>query len=128
VNVGRRSSGSEPSSPPLATDGAALYDSERDLALGRYFPAGFDEVAAAEVFGEHVLGAATDHLVELTRVDRERIFNLGYYTWVEQQGVSLEDFDARRDPGFWTGIREVVPTWDELIDDVNARTGVLEAL
>jgi cysteine synthase len=110
----------------VATDGAALYDSERDLALGRYFPAGFDEVAAAEVFGEHLLGAATDHLVELTRVDRERIFNLGYYTWVEQQGVSLEDFDARRDPGFWVGLREHVPVWDGLIDDLNARTGVLE--
>ena len=25
-------------------------------------------------------------------MDRERIFNLGYYTWVEQQGTSLEDF------------------------------------
>ena len=22
------------------------------------------------------------------------------YTWVEQQGVSVEDFDARRDPAF----------------------------
>ena len=37
-----------------------------------------------------------------TRVDRERIFNLGYYTWVEQQGISLDDFEARRDPAFWT--------------------------
>ena len=30
---------------------------------------------------------ATDHLLELTHVERERIFNLGYFTWVEQQGV-----------------------------------------
>ena len=112
----------------IATDGAAMYDSERDVALGRYFPREFDEMAAAEVFGEHVLGAATDNFLELRKRDRERIFNLGYYTWVEQQGVSLEDFEARRDPGFWARVCESVPAWDDLIDDVNARTGVLEAL
>jgi len=112
----------------VATDGAALYDSERELALGRYFPDGFGDVGAAEVYGEHVLGTGTDHFSELRHRDRDRIFNLGYYTWVEQQGIAVEDFVARRDPAFWEGIREVVPVWDDLIDDVNARTGVLEAL
>jgi hypothetical protein len=112
----------------VATDGAAMYGSERELALGKYFPAGFGEIEAAEVYGEHLLGTATDHFQELGQRDRERIFNLGYYTWVEQQGVSIEDFVARRDPAFWAGIREVVPVWDDLIDDVNARTGVLEEL
>jgi cysteine synthase len=112
----------------VATDGAALYDSEREIALTRYFPDGFDELAAAEVFGEHLLGTTTDHFLELGHVERERIFNLGYYTWVEQQGVSVEDFEARRDLGFWARVREVVPAWDDLINDVNARTGVLEAL
>jgi hypothetical protein len=112
----------------VATDGAAMYSSERTLALDRYFADGFDEVAAAEVYGEHLLGAATDHLLELTRRDRERIFNLGYYTWVEQQGVSLEDFEARREQAFWSGLLEAVPVWDDLVDEINARTGVLEAL
>ncbi len=112
----------------VATDGASLYASERELALARYFPGGFDEVAASEVFGEHLLGAATDNLIELTRGERERIFNLGYYTWVEQQGISLEEFEARRNPSFWTGIHDLVRDWDALIDEFNARTGVLEAL
>ena len=40
--------------------------------------------------------------------------------------ASLEDFEARRDPGFWVGLRQLVATWDELIDEFNARTGVLE--
>ena len=31
-------------------------------------------------------GADTEHLEELDSVGRNRIFNLGYYTWVEQQG------------------------------------------
>jgi cysteine synthase len=112
----------------VATDGAALYDTERELATDRYFPDGFDEVAAAEVFGEHLLGTATDNLRELTWEERERIFNLGYFTWVEQQGVSIEDFEARRDPSFWVRLREELADWDTRIDELNARTGVLETL
>jgi cysteine synthase len=112
----------------VATDGAAMYGSERELALAKYFPDGFDEVGAAEVYGEHLLGATTDHLRELTHEERERIFNLGYYTWVEQQGISLEDFQARRDPAFWTGIHASATAWDEQIGEFNARTGVLETL
>jgi cysteine synthase len=112
----------------VATDGAAMYDSERDLALARYFPDGFDEVAASETFGEHLLGAATDHLRELTHEDRLRIFNLGYFTWVEQQGIPLEEFVARQRPEFWAGIRAQVAEWDEAIGEFNARTGVLEQL
>ena len=112
----------------IATDGAAMYDSERERALERYFPGGFDEVAASEAFGEHVLGATTDNLRELTREERERIFNLGYFTWVEQQGVSLADFEARRDPAFWVGVRNRTAEWDALIEELNARAGVLEAV
>jgi cysteine synthase A len=105
----------------VATDGAAMYGSERELALEKYFPAGFDDVAMGEIFGEHLLGATTDNLLELTHEDRERIFNLGYFTWVEQQGVSVDDFLARRDPAFWAGQRNQVHTWDKLIEDFNER-------
>jgi cysteine synthase A len=111
----------------VATDGAAMYDSERELAVARYFPDGFDDVAAGEVFGEHLLGATTDNLRELTFEERERIFNLGYFTWVEQQGVPIEEFEARRDPAFWTAMRAAAGVWDEQIEAFNARTGVLES-
>ena len=107
----------------VATDGAAMYGSERELALAKYFTDGFDEVDAAEVFGEHLLGAGTQDLAELTLRDRERIFNLGYYTWVEQQGVSIADFTARRDPSFWSELRDAVADWDVLIDEFNALSG-----
>ena len=113
--------GSEDVVLTVATDGADLYESEREIALARYFPHGFDDVGAAEIFGEHLLGASTDQLAELSLRDRERIFNLGYFTWVEQQGVSLEEFEARRDPTFWTGLHERAATWDDLIDDLNSR-------
>jgi cysteine synthase A len=112
----------------VATDGAAMYASECALGLAKYFPHGFDEVAAGEVFGEHILGATTDHLLEPTLTERERIFNLGYFTWVEQQGVSVDDFCVRKESSFWTAIREIVPVWDGMIDELNARTGILNQL
>ncbi|HJV30311.1 MAG TPA: hypothetical protein VJ645_07315, partial [Gaiellaceae bacterium] len=94
----------------------------------RDFPGGFDQVAAGEAFGRWMLGAETDHLLETSLPDRERIFNLGYFTWVEQQGVSIEDFTKRRDQAIWRDMREIVPKWDEMIREFNARTRVLEAV
>jgi cysteine synthase len=107
----------------VATDGAALYASELDKAARRDFPGGFDEAAAAEAFGAHVLGGGVDRVLPLGDVDRRRIFNLGYFTWVEQQGVTLEAFVDRRSQAFWTGLRELVPAWDELIRAFNERSG-----
>ncbi len=112
----------------VATDGSAMYGSEIEIAERKYFPGGFDRTAAAEAFGEHILGASTEHLLELGRRDRERIFNLGYYTWVEQQGVSLEDFVARRSQRFWRGLRELLPVWDEMIEEFNERSGAERTL
>src|SRR5690606_11636412 len=89
----------------VATDGAPMYATEMHKVIRRDFPDGFDAAAAAVAFGEHVLGAAGDHVLELDRRERDRIFNLGYYTWVEQQGVSLPEFEARRDQQTWRDIR-----------------------
>jgi hypothetical protein len=105
----------------VATDGAAMYRTEADRAARRDFPGGFDQSAAARVMGEHLLGAATDNVLELTQGERRRIFNLGYYTWVEQQGVPFDEFVERRDQSFWTGLRSLLPRWDALIDEFNAR-------
>ena len=49
----------------------------------------------------------------------ERIFNLGYFTWVEQQGVSLDDFERRRSQDYWRELRTLVPTWDAAIEAYN---------
>ena len=109
----------------VATDGATMYRTEADKVLARDFPGGFDEVHAAEIFAEHVLGATTDNLSELSVRDRERIFNLGYFTWVEQQGIPIDAFTARRDQSFWRGLRDSLPEWDRMIEEFNGRTGVL---
>jgi hypothetical protein len=112
----------------VATDGAAMYESERARIAARDFPAGFDAVAAGETFGECLSGATTDHVLELRRTDRDRIFNLGYFTWVEQQGVSIEEFEARRRPEYWKETRAIVDVWDRQIEALNERTGALAAL
>jgi cysteine synthase len=108
----------------VATDGAGMYGSERERIAARDFPDGFDVADAAEVFGRWMLGTGPEDLLETTLADRNRIFNLGYYTWVEQQGVSLADFEARRDQRFWTGLRDLLPAWDAMITDFNQRTGL----
>ena len=102
-----------------ATDGAEMYGTELEKAAAKIATGGFDELAAAETFGRYLLAATSDNMLELNRWDRERIFNLGYYTWVEQQGVSLEDFDARRSPQFWEDLMDLVPVWDAMIEDFN---------
>ena len=107
----------------VATDGASMYDTERRSYEERRYPQGFDEVNAGEVFGRHLEAIADDHVLELRHVDRTRIFNLGYYTWVEQQGVSLDDFDRRRDQRFWQGLVDTIPSWDRLIDEFNEEVG-----
>jgi cysteine synthase len=107
----------------VATDSAALYSSERKKFSGSNYPNGFDAVNAGEVFGQHLLGAADNDVLELTHAERSRIFNLGYFTWVEQQGVSLEEFESRRSQRFWQELRAAASTWDELIAEFNARAG-----
>jgi len=107
----------------VATDGAELYDSERAKYLAAHHPDGLAERDVAALVGEHLTGADTADLIECRHEDRERIFNLGYFTWVEQQGVGVEDFDARRDLGFWRALRPAVAAWDELIVEFNGQTG-----
>jgi cysteine synthase len=111
----------------VATDGAAMYGSERERICSRDFPDGFRMIDAAEAFGRWMLAADTDHLLETTLADRDRIFNLGYFTWVEQQGVPLSDFESRRDQRFWTGLRDLLPAWDAMIEEFNQRTGLAVA-
>ena len=108
----------------IATDGSELYPSEREKFLARDYPLGFGAVEAAGVSGRYLEAVDTEHLIQLREFDRNRIFNLGYYTWVEQQGVSLADFEARRAQAWWQGIRTLVPAWDLRIIEFNQRTGM----
>jgi cysteine synthase len=104
----------------VATDSASLYVSERQSFLARRHTDGFDEVNAGEIFSRHLEGIADDHVLELTHLDRKRIFNLGYFTWVEQQGVPLDEFERRKEQRFWRALVDSLPAWDRLIEEFNA--------
>lgn len=105
----------------IATDGANLYSSERVKTMTRRFDDSFTELDAAEVFAEHLAMVGTDAMIDCTERDRTRIFNLGYYTWVEQQGTPLAVFEARRSQSFWRDLRKYLPVWDGLIGEFNRR-------
>ena len=105
----------------IATDGGALYPSERVKTIANRFKGEFTAVDAAEIFSEHLGSVSTDNMIDCTERDRNRVFNLGYYTWVEQQGTPLDVFEARRSQSFWRSVRSYAPVWDNLITEFNAR-------
>ena len=107
----------------VATDGAAMYASEKPKAIAKHFGGSFGAARASETFDRHLAGASTEHVLVTGEVERNRIFNLGYFTWVEQRGVALADFEARRDQAFWRGLHRLLPAWDEMIAAFNRRTG-----
>ena len=112
----------------VATDGHEMYGSELRRYLRRRHNKGeLTPEVAAEIVGQHLLGAGTEHVLDATPRERERIFNLGYFTWVEQQGIALADFDRRRSQAFWCGLHDLVPQWDEMITAFNHDSGMLAA-
>ncbi|MDI6757191.1 MAG: pyridoxal-phosphate dependent enzyme [Endomicrobiia bacterium] len=104
------------------TDSAAMYQSrleELTKERGKYT----DENAAVDL--EHCLGGVgIDWLKELGYQDRKAIHNLKYFTWVEQQGKTVEEINALWDPEFWEKIFAQSPEWDRLIEEFNKKTGL----
>jgi cysteine synthase len=112
----------------VATDGHDMYRSElRQYLKRRHNRGDMTETLAAELVGEHLLGADTEHVLDATERERARIFNLGYFTWVEQQGIAIADFDRRRNQDFWHGLHALVPQWDDMITAFNHDSGMAAA-
>jgi hypothetical protein len=67
-----------------------------------------------------------DYIEELGYWDQKRIHNLKYYTWVEQQGKTYEEIQAQwYQPDYWTSIQGQVAEIDQLIQEFNERTGLV---
>ena len=107
----------------VATDGAEMYASEVQRIVARDHTGTFDAAAAGEVGAAYLDAIDTADMLECRLEDRTRMFNLGYYTWVEQQAVPIEEFEARRSQDFWTEMRQVVQEWDAMIEAFNAEVG-----
>ena len=72
-----------------------------------------------------LLGAGGDNVEELTHASRRRIHNLKYFTWVEQQGKSVEELDAQWQPEYWREQWAQVAGWDARIRAINERVAAL---
>ena len=109
----------------VATDSMEMYGSRLEEENAEH---GDLTAAGAEARHERcLLGAAIDHVLELSYWDRKRLHNLKYFTWVEQQGKTVEELDAQwYDDDYWTSRLGTWREWDERIEAFNERTGLLE--
>ncbi len=62
-------------------------------------------------------GAKTDWIKDGTPDMRRQWHSLKYYTWVEQQGKTVEELEAQRNPEWWIKHQELVPEMDARIKE-----------
>jgi cysteine synthase A len=105
------------------TDSAGMYLSRLDemrAALGAY-----DRTEARVDHERRLLGQRTDMMRELGYPERKALHNLKYFTWVEQQGRTVEELNALWDPAFWEDLKGELPRWDEEIERFNRDSGAV---
>lgn len=108
----------------IATDSMEMYQSRLAEAREK-----FDEYTAQNAvvdYKSRLLEISTDNLLELSYYDRKRMHNLKYFTWVEQQGKTVEELNAQwYDEDYWTSQYAKVDEWDEKIIEFNKKTGLI---
>jgi cysteine synthase len=72
-----------------------------------------DEAAACGRIEGVFHAAKTDYVQHATSNIHQRWHNLKYYTWVEQQGKTVKELDAQRDPAWWVEHQNMVAEIDE---------------
>ena len=102
------------------TDSVEMYLSrlaEMNRDWGKYS----DHQAALD-WGEVINKQGIDYFKELSYYDKKSIHNLKYFTWVEQQGKSVEEINEQwYDEKYWDERFSVVPEWDKLIEQFNEK-------
>jgi hypothetical protein len=86
----------------------------------------YSSLDAAAHHARYLQGLSIDHLDELTYLDRRRVHNLKYYTWVEQQGKTYEEImDQWYAPEYWTSYQRQITEIDALIEEFNSQVGLV---
>jgi cysteine synthase len=110
----------------VLTDSMELYGSrltEMQVEFGEY-----KDLDASADFARYLKGVSTDNMLELSYIERRRIHNLKYFTWVEQQGKTYEEIMAQwYEPDYWTNVQAQVDDIDQLINEYNAQVGLLDS-
>jgi hypothetical protein len=67
-------------------------------------------------------GVSIDHVLELSQVDKRRVHNLKYFSWIEQLGKELPELRAQWDDhrNYWGGLHGQAAALDQMIKDFNA--------
>jgi cysteine synthase len=108
----------------ILTDSMELYGSrltEMQADFGDY-----QELDAAADFARYLQGITTDNMIELSYLERRRIHNLKYFTWIEQQGKTYEEIIAQwYERDYWTNVQSQVDDIDALIGEYNTKVGLI---
>jgi cysteine synthase len=97
----------------ILTDAIDRYGSVMRQMTETYGP--MDEVEAAVRLVSIFHSQKLDWIEEGTRRTRNQWHNLKYYTWVEQQGKSIDELNAQRHQEYWEGQQARVADIDERI-------------
>jgi len=101
------------------TDSLALYGSRLlELAAER----GPYDQRQADRDLDMLKNLSVDYVLDMTHVDRRRVHQLKYYTWIEQLGKQLEELNAQWDDyrAYWGGLHAQAPLIDTMIKEFNA--------
>jgi cysteine synthase len=107
----------------VLTDSVELYGSRLQQLREERGP--YSRWDAQADHAQHLLGARPDNLKELRYWDRKALHNLKYFTWVEQQGKTVDQLNRLWDPDFWAETFSAADAWDQRIREFNALVGLL---
>lgn len=109
----------------VATDSMEMYRSRLREENEKH--GNFDALNAAIAYEADLLKLTIDYMIELTHYDKKRIHNLKYFTWVEQQGKTVEELnDQWFNDDYWKSQYADIDAWDEKIMQFNQKTGLLK--
>ncbi|MCJ7620845.1 MAG: pyridoxal-phosphate dependent enzyme [Anaerolineae bacterium] len=97
----------------ILTDAMDRYGSVMQQMTETYGP--MDEVEAAARLVSIFHNQKLDWIEEGTHRTRNQWHNLKYYTWVEQQGKTVEELDAQRHQEYWEAQQALVEEIDRKI-------------
>jgi len=107
----------------VLTDSSEMYTSRLKEQLDEKGP--FTALDAAKIHSASLLHQAIDNVEELGYWERQRVHNLKYYTWVEQQGKTYAEINAQwYERDYWKQIPLYAAQIDAMIEEFNKEVGL----
>lgn len=106
------------------TDSMELYGSRLEEYRAKYGTYSMKQAESDHT--EALLNPDRNELLDLDEINRKRVHNLKYYTWVEQQGKTVQELNAQwDDEHYWTSKWRMAGQYDELINQFNEAVGLI---